>query len=317
MKDTLNTAVFIVLASLMVAFPKQALAVERIVVLSNGNVLRGDVQQTSRHFIVRTAKSQLNIPVKDVELVAHDLEGAYRAKAEKLVGRSSRKREELINWCLKVGHKEGASDQLKKLRSLAPDYSNLDILVRRVESFRTSAVDSPFTAKSPVPLDRQYALDRVDELSGDTLSHFTRRIQPLMSNRCGLAGCHGKSAGSTFVLRKSRNPSIRTTHTNLGATLQRIGSEAPMHTLLWMSANSAHGKLKRKPLSDADLELLALWIARVQRELGEHTKSSVRVASYTEPIDPDEDPFDPEAFNQASVGESSKEAVQPEPTDPN
>lgn len=315
MKDTLNTAVFIILFSLMVALPQNVSAAEKTVVLTNGNVLRGEVQQTSRHTIIRTAKSQLNIPADDVELIAFTLDDAFQIKAAKISGRAARKREEFVKWCLKVGLKVRAQEQLQKLRQLAPDYPNLDLLTRRVDKFRNGIADNPFTAKSPVPLDQQYALDRINDLSNGTLAEFTRRVEPLMSNRCALAGCHGKAASSSFALRRSRNASIRTTHSNLGATLQRIDKESPQHTLLWMSANSAHGKLKRKPLSDADLDLLALWIARVQRELDANTESSVRVASYTEPIDPNKDPFDPDAFNQLNLDDIPDQPTESDSTD--
>lgn len=280
--------------SLLLASPlSPAHGVQRTVVLTNGNVIQGDVRQINDHVVIRSTSSEIRVPNSEIDLVARDLQAAYRAKAAAISGPSSRRRTQLIRWCLRVGLPAEARQQLGVFQQASPRHPDLEHLALQIDSYRAEMKNTTLPTKSPLPLNRQYALDRLDQLSKETVSEFVRHVQPLMSNRCGLAGCHGKASGSKFSLLTvgSRRPDIGTTHGNLGAVLQQIGNTAPQQTLLWMSANSAHGKLKKKPMSAAELNRLAAWIQRVHGELEQEMSSqTIAQTSYEAPIDDGVDP---------------------------
>lgn len=278
--------------------PQPCPAGERTVVLRNGNVLEGDVSRQETQIVIRTATSELRLPWHEVELVSRDLHTAYLTKSRRARYADPAVRAKLIGWCLKVGLRTEAQRELQSLRQEVPDLERLELLERQVRSDRSTSRQTILPSAAPLPADRQFAAERLDRLSKPTVSEFTRRVQPLLLHRCGLAGCHGKgtSTGYTLIGSLGSKPAAGTTQRNLGATLRRIDITAPRQSLLWMSANSSHGGSSKKPMGEQDLDMLAGWMDRVTRELAAGEPFMNR-ESLQARQDEGPDPFDPAEFN--------------------
>lgn len=103
-----------------------------------------------------------------------------------------------------------------------------------------------------------------------------------------------------MMLGSTRSPmSPRLSRRNLGNVLRQLGDQPPAQSLLWMSANSAHGGLQRKAMSAEELERFYSWIVRTCNETHGTSERDTNVlqASAELPQADDVDAFDPEEFN--------------------
>lgn len=282
-------------------------AIERTVVLRNGNVVHGEIERRSGDIVVRSGSAIVSISHDDVELIARDLHDAYQQKSALVGGPNSRV--SLIRWCIKVGLPEQASAELARLLERVPDDPRCEVLARQIDSYRLH-VSNVLPTNSHLPHDTQIANQHLDQLSRDSLADFSRTIQPLMFNRCAQAGCHGKGGAAKFELIQGPSMSVNLNRRNLGATLRMLGRVPAEQTLLWTSANAPHGGLTDKAMSPDELRRLFEWIDRVVSDLGSAEESRVAFASAQQPLagaipmaDPRAiangvDPFDPSEFNQ-------------------
>ena len=281
-------------------------AAERVVLLRNGNLVRGDeTQQLDDTIVVRTQRSELRIPLSEVDYVADSMDVIYRRKSKG--AKRPSQIEKLVGWCLQQGLIREAHTELQRLQKVAPAHPSLSSLQRSLArrqsnqqaNQQTSQPSSVLPAKSPLHPDSQYAQDHIDSLSSDSLRDYARVVQPLLLNRCAMAGCHGKAPKSKYQMlgRGHSVVSQNLTHRNLGATLRQVDATA-QQSLLWVSASQLHGGMTRT-LKQDEANRLLLWIDRASRELdvdGTRDRSSVRQASAELAID-GVDPFDPAEFN--------------------
>ncbi len=298
MKSTRMLSTIVLQLVLLLLIPTNLLATPGAVMLKNGNVVQGQVHQYATHVVVINANSQIRLPLRDVELVARDIDSIYRSRAA--AAKTPATMSSLITWCLKNQLHHHAIEQLGLLRQKHPNAPSLPLLSRQVAAASKKSTNV-LPGKGAVPQDAQFAQQNIDRMSQATLSQFARHIQPLMLNRCAMANCHGKASSTPFKLRGAGSSviALNLAQRNLGATLQQIGGVPAEQSLLWMSASQAHGSLKQAALNRGELERLYIWIARAAGEMGT-VSSMVQQASFTMPVAGDVDPFDPAVFNSAS-----------------
>lgn len=290
------------------------LAAERVALLTNGNILRGEIQQLGGSVIVKTETSELHLPSADVELVRPDLRQVYEVKASKLTPQAASSRASLIRWCLRHNLRSEANHELRRLAHFHPRHPGIDTLRKQVQRqpiHRTTLLPT----ESPLHQDVQFAKKHLDVLSKGTVSDFVHTVQPLLTNRCAMAGCHGKTTQSPYTLLsglKGRAPQS-VTHRNLGATLRQIGHYPTEQTLLWMSARAPHGGAKKPALSAHEQEKVFAWIQRVNADQGVASRPRVTKASNESPVQ-DVDPFDPRRFNELTKEEEDALQLIPPPS---
>jgi|GEM_PF-5366397 len=275
---------------------------ERVVLLRNGNLIRGDAaKQLDDVVVVRTKQSVLRIPVSEVDYVADSIDVIYRRKSKS--AKRPSQIESLVTWCLQQGLVGEAQTELQRLRKAAPAHPSLKSLqrslTRRQSNGQGNQSSTLLPGKSPLHPDTQYAKDHIASLSSESLRGYARVVQPLLLNRCAIAGCHGKAPKSKYQMLGRGHSAVaqNLTHRNLGATLRQIDAPAKQ-SLLWVSASQLHGGMTR-PLKQDEANRLLFWIHRASQELGvenARTRGSVRQASAEVALD-GVDPFDPAEFN--------------------
>jgi len=243
-------------------------------------------------------------------MVTPNLETAYLRKSHRLAKHDAQGRCDLVRWCLRHGLKEAAISEIETLAQQNPQHPQLRILGRQAREFRSDWKQTVLPRQAPLHPDQQYLKGLRNQLSGPTLAEFVRSVQPLLLNRCGQASCHGKATQTTYQLTRSPWAKVPRgiTQRNLGASLRRIGAQAPRETVLWMSANSAHGTLRKKPLQDAQLRTLLAWIELANADLGgPRTIGSEEIHESLSEADlaPGIDPFDPSVFNADAQNRST------------
>lgn len=313
----------------------------------------------------------VRLPQADVLCWAPRLEDLYAYRLQHRKPHSLTARFEDLRWCIKQGLLEIADNELSQLQKLAPSDRRVVSMTallhsaqrrQEVDAERAHEPDSgpPATgseldplAGSDVPTGEPRRPDLLGSLQADPLGGrpavvqdaeaevaamsrelvvtYTKRIQPLLINRCGQAGCHGGASMAVWQLEhfgSSNRLPASFTRQNLGGLLQWIHHEQADASPLMVRATQPHGGRETAPLSSREEDLrqsLRAWItAMVQRhsaatnqawastpagdpmfaatanheESAAAHRSSAAAASKPTRLPLVEDPFDPADFNR-------------------
>lgn len=132
-------------------------------------------------------------------------------------------------------------------------------------------------------------------LPSDVVATFTRRVQPLVLNKCGAGACHGgPTAHEPRFARGDTAGRIdrRTTLTNIDALLAAIGPDGDTRTFLSRFAvqhptRPAKPHLIASSLSSSDRETLERWVASARAgSRPSRIDPDVRPANAEEPVKP-------------------------------
>ncbi|QEG38776.1 hypothetical protein [Roseimaritima ulvae] len=337
------------------------------VLLRNGNVLRGKAKRDGVFISVEESDvATVRLPQRDVLCWAPQLEDLYAYRVQHRKPHSLTARFEDLRWAIKQGLLEIARQELGQLRKLAPSdrrVVSMQALLSNAERRRQVAAeptsepnrggddaltdsDVPATGVSrrpgllgeihadPLADPNATARDREAEvaaLSRDLVTHYTKRIQPLLINRCGQAGCHGGASTAVWQLEhfgSSQRLPASLTRQNLGNLLPWLHDDQPEASPLLVRATQAHGGRETAPLSSREDELrqgLQAWLtAMAQRHAAQphgalavtpdgdpmfastasHEQSvtprQTTAGSAAKPtrLPPVKDPFDPADFNR-------------------
>lgn len=191
---------------------------ERCIVLANGNVLRGSVDQVGSVYIIRSGTAEIRAPQKSVEFVCDSLADAYLIKRSRLKADDIESRIRLARWCLKHDLAAEASTEIDHVRSIAPSHQQLDGLTRwlSVVTNNRPAVSVPAAntnSDNELPAVSAAAREHsrwstlptsktATELQATpaVTAAFIHHVQPLLYNACGTAACHGPRSHGRFRL---------------------------------------------------------------------------------------------------------------------
>jgi hypothetical protein len=265
---------------------------ERIVLLSNAQVLRGDVILYGNRYLITQANSELRIPIESVEKICHDLDEAYLHLNHKIRFGSALDHLMLAQWCLDENLQDQAQKQLDLAIVKRPDHPRIPLIRRQLESqgpLIDSATESfKQPAQSPEDLE---AL--VSEMPHGTMESFTRMVQPLLLNGCAARACHGIAGGNDFLLYRfqhRQNLPRRATLRNLQAVMEWVdrthAAESPLlhyattaHGVKTEFANNNNNSPPLKP-SGIPLQRLSRWVA----ELAQNKPSPAAATSPTQSL---------------------------------
>lgn len=148
---------------------------------------------------------------------------------------------------------------------------------------------------SPVPTPRVEPTTSTGRVPPEVIADFTRRVQPLVLNRCAAGACHGgpHSPEPRFIRPDARGGiDRRSTHANLHAFLAAIGSDRDAGSLAKLLAKGhpatpASARLVAAPLSSRERLNLDRWLHGVRLAEQRHVVApAVRQAAHTEPAAP-------------------------------
>lgn len=285
-------------------------AIEGILVLRNGNVLRGNIDRRENFYRVTTEKSELQVRAVQVEMFCHSLDEAYQRRREMRTGLSSDSHIELARWCLRHNLLKHASRELQDVRTTDPHHRQLALLERQLKLTLSNVKHSKKpSASNQTPPPAALEINLLAAAPHTTRAAFARQIQPLLISSCATSGCHQTNSSEQYQLNRlatdgAGHPDLMLQ--NLAATLAQIDRQFPQNSTLLEHAKRAHGttpKKMAKPLPAHRVHLLAAWIEQFSVKPSE-TQPGTKVGHAAR-----EDPFDPEAFNRLVAARNSS----PEP----
>lgn len=279
----------------------------RVVVLHNGNALAGQFEQAAdRITLTQGPGHTVRIPVAEVDFIVPRWRDAYRMLRSRLQAGDLDDRLRLAQWCLRYDQVDAATDLLLEMSRQYPQHSAVRALEQQLA--RRAGVDAaagdaqiqkasfesadPQTVESrlSIPLEagpngsaggdlssranpEASSLEAIAKsMEPAAVTEFTRTIQPLLLNRCGMANCHAPTGRSSFKIQ--RIPLGKLTYRdltwiNLQNVLQRLDPKNPDDSELLTKAVTPHGRSRRAPIDAHQVrqrERLRQWVIAVVRD---------------------------------------------------
>jgi hypothetical protein len=253
-------------------------AAPQILVLQNGQVLRGQVSLHGDSYLVTLPYGEIRVPIENVEHVCGTLEEAFRLKQNTIRFGSARQHLQLADWCLDHGLHEHARQELALATTLEPRHHLAAVIADRLAATTQKGIVVGEEATIQQPATDAKQLDAlVRQLPPGTVESFTNTIQPLLVNSCSARACHGSMASNDFQLRRfphGQKPRRRLTLRNLEAVMRWVDQDDPAASRLLYAATHPHGPAKRSPLlSEPAQQKLLEWLGRLGT-----TRSSAQLA---------------------------------------
>lgn len=266
-----------------------------VILLSNGQVLRGELREDDAGLVVMQKLGPIHLQKRQVEGSFAAIDGVYRYKLERLAKEDPDERMKLARWCLKEGLKAEARDQLASVLALVDSHPQarsmlamLDAEAQRAPAPRDDAVKQAgveirddgrpgkldpgvlgMKERRAQVLTPPVIFDLPLAVAARRYQEFVNAVHPKLQQHC--AGCHNEKGESSFQLMKVATLRDKTDplllRTNLDATLRLVNAEKPAESKLLTSAIMPHGKLNRPVLSgpnNASYQALAHWVQGLQ-----------------------------------------------------
>ncbi len=305
----------------------------QVVVLRNGNVLKGHVQNVNQRLVVSSQGNRrvTRVPLDDVDFVCADMNAAYRRKLSRLDGGNVEQHIRLAHWCLKYDLRDHAVDRLLYLNQVAPHHTAVRALESRLRRLASRPPSVPRVAEAQKAVTTSPSPMTSKDLPADSLADFTRMVQPLLLNRCGQATCHGASSTSSFRVTAGLRgtPNRERTWDNLAAVVRHVNPQDYASSPLLLKARAVHGNGRRAPIGPHELkqyQRLVDWV----KQLSDPPKASTatpELAAKSNPARPQTprlDELDPDhpfaaifaARRKAEAAQSSAQSPANDPFDP-
>jgi hypothetical protein len=245
-----------------------------LVVMTDGRVLRGEVTRHASGYFVERPGGRVLVPHEQIRCVARNLPDAYRQQREAMVDPTAATLIQLAEWCISYHLYDEAADELRRALRRDPEHEIARKMLARVQDQLLAA---PAKSLERPRVDRAGLLtpevESLGGLSKETAATFTSKIQPLLVNKCGNAGCHGQVDDNGFRLSHVRFGSAnhrRLAEMNLALVMKSIDVHNPHNSQILQQIRGGHGgapvTLFGGPQGAAQLKTLTDWVHAVSAE---------------------------------------------------
>lgn len=258
----------------------------QFLVLKNGHEIEGVIVQDAQQTVVQTASgSKLFFPNDKVDFVSPNLSAAYWQKVARVGPTDAKGHIELFHWCLDRSMHEQAGNQIKLLMEMEVSAIKLEFLLNKLTHERKIA-SQPKTKSND--LDNQIRQVNFEEAAGpsmptaeeihqsaagltpDAISHYKRRVEPLLIRSCYTAGCHDTKATVMPLRHLPGNKVVpkRMSQANLHEVLKHIDSTRPFKNPFFAAAVDHHAD-QDKPIirrGSKQFETLRQWLVLISNQ---------------------------------------------------
>lgn len=256
----------VLLASLTADEPRPP---HRVLVLANEATLVGQVEQEPTGYVVTNETGETRVPTRSVLRVCERMEDAYAFLKSRANLRDADERIRLARWCWSHDLLDQARAEADAATRLNPRSTEGQRLLKTLETAEPAKREvRPAAVEVTAAADRPATLRPVAEhtYAPETLQAFTRKVQPILFNGCGLGSCHGGVKKHGFELQRPfgyGSVPAHMTRQNLVQTLNLLDKQDPAHSPLLRKALEQHGGAARPPFVGKDstaYQTLEAWV---------------------------------------------------------
>jgi hypothetical protein len=245
-----------------------------IVVLRNGNVLWGNIEEVGESYRIAAATTSILVPADQVDIACRSLKEAFDIQRGR-VGPSMERRCELVRWCLRQDLLAEAAREILEIRAADPQnfaLPSLELQLRQcleLRNLKTTPSTPPSPHTSGVVLASATEPAASPAISVNVQTQFVRSIQPMLLHSCATGGCHQPGSKQKlqldrWALQGAGSPAL--VRRNLDAVLAQLDRQDPSHSPLLERGRTAHGQPNQpasKSLSALQSKLLLNWLNEV------------------------------------------------------
>ena len=220
----------------------------QVLLLRNGAILRGKILSRGEDYLMQAPHGQVVVPGILVRAACRDLQEAFEIMQERAAAQSEGSAYvTLAKWCQSVQMFEEAHASLELALNLD---ANLDE-ARRLLTLNTELRQEhrrslqPLEAAEPTPAERGDSESHLGGLPKTLAGQFTSRIQPILTNNCSTASCHGPRSETGFRLERvpvGQRSERGAVERNLQEVSKYLDVHQPAHSPLLTRAKQPHGK---------------------------------------------------------------------------
>ena len=250
-------------------------SLDKIILLSNAQVLHGKVTLYGDRYLITQPHSELRIPVEQIERICHDLDEAYLHLKHGIRFDTATDHLRLAQWCLDENLRDCAQAQLDSAIAKQPNHPRISLIHRQLQSHDVQS-DNPSASFEQPSLSSEDLKVLIHKLPEGAVESFTQMVQPVLMNGCSARACHGVAGNNDFLLHRfAHRQSIprRITLRNLHGVTKWIDRERPEASDLLHYATTAHGDKKERanqkpPLAaqGVPFQRLSKWVATFHNE---------------------------------------------------
>jgi hypothetical protein len=241
----------------------------RVLVLVDGRVVTGRITESpGGYFVEQVGGARVFQPYEVIRLTAVSLPEAYDKQRDALVRPTTGDHINLARWCFDNRLYEQANQQLAAALRLEPERSDARELLKQVAAAQQAGSTEPVEPGEPMESGRA-----ASGLTPATTGEFTRRIQPLLVNKCANATCHGSASSNALRLvnvGRARRQQRLETEQNLSAALGQIDRARPDLSPLLRKPQDRESLVHRGvffgPTGDGQIKMLQEWVREAAAE---------------------------------------------------
>lgn len=258
----------------------------KLLVLNSGRVIRGEMTpRPEGGYEVLQPGGRMFVAPHLVRFQATSLDDAWQKMRDSMTELTPDTHINLARWCLNNKLQAKAKAELLDALHLDPYRTEakrmLEAIVRNetYEANKHIRVDMAEKLKQHREFGSMLPQRRsLGGLPGNLAKEFSRRVQPIVSNKCGNSGCHGAGRNDFVVQSISRGMTPVKSEQNLAAILNQIDYNTPLQSPILRAAEGLHGGASR-PLfpgqtGRTQLETLRAWVVGAAEELAPTRPSS-------------------------------------------
>ena len=235
---------------------------ERILILNDGRVVRGQLKSRADGYDVILPNGRLFIETHQVRFPAESMRDAYQKMRKSRPEATPNAHVELAEWCISHRLYGEARRELLDAMYLDPYRSDAKALLAEILK-KTSAAggsadaavrsensppgsdSTPSTNKKTFPAPESASgkseTRSLGGLKRSVATQFVRQVQPILSSKCGGANCHGKdhTGFQLAAIRSGSTPAIA--QRNLAAVMAQMDVNVPENSALLNALQAGHG----------------------------------------------------------------------------
>ena len=298
----------------------------KVLLMQSGRLVEGDIKFSAGGYVVKKKNGTMLIPISQVKHTAQNRTEIYNKMRKEIPDSVIPPRLVLVRWCMAYQLYDLAEKELDGILKIEPGLVEARKMLLMVRGLKSNPQLSQKKTEKKSIIEQTLFVQEVRSLGGLSRSNaqlFTRKIQPILVNKCSNSACHSQSSSNQFKLhavRSGRGNHRTHTEQNLAMAMKFINFEHSENSSLLTKTKSGHG-LKGRSLFNGrtgkkQRDLLIKWVQSVAKvEAGTNSKennqtspasakqiftgsSTEKKSDYSQNNNLKRDAFNPDDFNQ-------------------